>query len=78
MVTKLLNFLIDTINIVLGWLPPSPFTGIVEAINGLEWLGWLNWFIPVGRIIQLTAAWIAAIALYYLASIALRWVKAIR
>lgn len=69
--------LIGLANTVLSWLPTSPFAGVASDIAGLEGLGWLNWFIPVGRMVQLTAAWVAAIALWYIAQAALRWIKII-
>ena len=55
--------LIGLANTVLGWLPTSPFIGVAQGISNLQGLAWLNWFIPVGRITQLMAAWVAAIAL---------------
>lgn len=69
--------LMALVNIVLGWLPTSPFIGVAEGISSMPGIAWLNWFIPVGRITQLMAAWVAAIALWYIAQAALRWIKII-
>ena len=77
MLTKIINLLLDAVDTLLSWLPPSPFADTVLLLESNEGLGWLNWFFPVSSALSLTAKWIAAIALYYLASIALRWVKAI-
>lgn len=62
---------------VLGLLPTSPFTAFIEACGNLPYLGWLNWFIPVGKMIAIGEAWLISIGLFYLYSIVLRWIRAI-
>lgn len=69
--------LLDLVDTILSWLPQSPFTNIALPAGVSQGLGWLNWFVPVHEIIVLGTAWIGAIALYYLASVMLRWVKVI-
>ena len=67
-------------NLVAGLqkvLPLSPFQGFIDTIGSFEYLGWLNWFFPVGDCIKVLAAWVTVIGTYYLYSIALRWIKAI-
>lgn len=58
-------------------LPLSPFQQYIKAFGNLPYLGMLNWFIPVSALIKIGAAWLACIALFYLYSIAMRWVKMI-
>lgn len=58
-------------------LPVSPIAQYLPAWENIEWLGWLNWFIPVKQCLQIFAAYLACIAAYYLYSIVLRWVRAI-
>lgn len=58
-------------------LPISPFQPFIQKISGLQYLSWLNWFFPVKAILTVTAAWIAAIAIYYIWIIVARWVKLI-
>lgn len=58
-------------------LPLSPFQGFIDSIGTFEYLGWLNWFFPVGDCLQVLAAWVAVIGTYFLYSIILRWIKAI-
>lgn len=73
MIQKLLQLM----STALSWLPTSPFAGVAAEISGMQGLAWLNWFIPVGHIVQLMAAWVAAIALWYIAMVLLRWIKVI-
>ena len=69
--------LLDLVQTILSWLPQSPFSNVSLPAGISEGLGWLNWFIPVHEIFVLATAWLGAIALYYLASVMLRWVKVI-
>ena len=58
-------------------LPLSPFADFVEQFQHLPWLGVLNWFFPVRQCLIVMAAWLGAIALFYLYSVVMRWVKMI-
>ena len=62
---------------VLALLPTSPFTQFIEACENLPYLGWLNWFLPIGTFIAIGETWLVSITLFYLYSIVLRWVRAI-
>lgn len=68
---------------LLTVLPQSPLAGFwVDLAIGnhpiiATGLGWLNWFIPVRQILQITAAWLLAVGLYYIYSIIMRWLKVI-
>ena len=62
---------------VLKLLPTSPFTEFINACSDIPYLGWLNWFIPVGQMIAIGEAWLVAIGLFYMNSIVLRWIRAI-
>lgn len=62
----------------INLLPVSPFRNVINQLGELPALGWLNWFIPVGWIVDTMALWLTAITAYYAISIMLRWVKAIR
>lgn len=62
---------------VLALLPTSPFTEFINACSDIPYLGWLNWFIPVGQMVAIGEAWLVAIGLFYMYSIVLRWIRAI-
>lgn len=64
---------------VIAILPLSPFKAIINSwsVNS-EWLSYLNWFFPVGGVLTILAAWLSAYVLYLLASIVLRWIKAVK
>ncbi len=65
---------------VLGFLPDSPFK-ILDDMTATgqiaEWLGYVNWFIPIYSFIGILEAWLACVAIYYVYQIVLRWLKAI-
>lgn len=63
---------------LISVLPTSPFQGFISYLSSVPYLGYINWFIPMGTIINITVTWTTAIGLYYLYSIVMRWIKVIR
>lgn len=63
--------------LLLSVLPLSPFADFIDKLDSLPYLGYLNYFIPVGTCLKIGAAWLSAIALFYLYSVVARWVKLI-
>ena len=72
--TSIFDFFADALKSVL---PLSPFQQFISEIGSFEYLGWLNWFFPVGDCLTVLSAWLTAIGVFYLYSIILRWIKAI-
>ena len=62
---------------LLQLLPLSPFTQFIDQFRNLPFLGYLNWFFPVGDCLGVMAAWLTAVGLFYLYSILMRWLKVI-
>lgn len=62
---------------VLELLPLSPFQQFITQFKGLQYLGWLNWFFPVGDCLKVMAVWLGSVGLFYLYSIVMRWLKMI-
>lgn len=62
---------------LIAVLPHSPFQQYIDQWRGLPGLSWLNWFIPVRACLTILASWLAALVLYYLYRIILRWIKAV-
>ena len=58
-------------------LPMSPFSKFLNYFASLPFLGYLNWFIPVKPCLMIFVSYLGAVALFYLYSIILRWIKAI-
>ncbi len=72
--TALLNKFLDAL---LALFPLSPFRSTIDRIAALPYLGYLNWFLPVGEMLAVGALWLTAIGTYYLYSIIARWIKLI-
>lgn len=70
----ILKFLITIVlaAILIALLPPSPFTPIIEALDNIPYIGYINWFIPVGRIITFTTVWATTIVSYWVVGWVLR------
>ena len=58
-------------------LPTSPFREFLDQFAEIEYLSYLNWFVPVGDIIIVLELWLGAVSAYYLYSVVMRWVKVI-
>lgn len=75
----MLNWFSELFNKFGNWLvsvlPQSPFRPYIEQFQKLPYLGYLNWFIPVGVIVKVFFAYLGAISLFYVYSIIARWVK---
>ena len=62
----------------LGWgCPIATQISRIQYGPAAQYMGWLNYFFPISQMAAMLTAWIAAIGIYYLASIVLRWVKAV-
>lgn len=81
MILKLIQGFIDgfgaLLNVIVGILPGSPFTGLYNLAIDNKWLGYLSYIIPVPQILALLQAWIVSVSMFYVYMIILRWVKAI-
>lgn len=64
-------------NAVLSLLPLSPFTDIINELEQMPFLGYINWFLPIGTFVSIASAWLVAIGLYYTYVIVARWLKVI-
>lgn len=62
---------------IIAVLPASPFQQFIEEFESIPYLGYLNWFFPVRGCLIVLAAWLGAVALFYLYSVVMRWAKMI-
>ena len=61
---------------VIDLLPDSPFQiDVPDYVH--EIIGYINYFVPIGSMVKILAAWTACILTWYLASLLMRWIKAI-
>ena len=58
-------------------LPTSPFAPVIDSLEKMPYLGYINYFVPVGICIKIGEAWLAAIVVFYLWSVVARWIKLI-
>lgn len=52
-------------SILIAILPVSPFKAVIESLGELPYISYLNWFVPVGRIITTLGAWAVCLGFYY-------------
>ena len=58
-------------------LPTSPFREHIEAFANVPYLSYFYWFVPIKACLVIFASWLVAVGLFYVYSIAMRWVKMI-
>lgn len=77
----MLNYIVELLNkfggTIISILPTSPFNSFLSMFENLPFLSYLNWFIPVGTMVKVGLAWLGSIALFYVYSIIMRWIKMI-
>lgn len=64
--------------LALSILPDSPFRGFLDNLAELPVLGYINWLIPIADFVKLLSVWCGAVAVFYVASVMLRFAKAIQ
>lgn len=78
---NLFNAVMDIINTALNYifafLPEDPFLSIIDELGSIPAIQYINYFVPVDKILAITTIWLGAIATFYLYQIILRWIKAI-
>lgn len=76
---EFMNQLLDKFgSVIVSLLPASPFEGFLNSIElNSKYVGWLNWFVPVGGIITVIEAWLLAIATFYIYKAVLHWIGVI-
>lgn len=60
---------------IISFLPGSPFHAFIDAIGSIPYMAELNWFLPLNEMFIILEAWLAAIALYYIYSAIMRFIK---
>ena len=65
------------VDLIYQILPLSPFSPYLDQMAGLPYLGYLNWFFPIGQALTITATWLTVIATWYSWQVLLRWLKVI-
>ncbi|MEG1011564.1 MAG: hypothetical protein RSD27_01720 [Ruthenibacterium sp.] len=76
-ITGIGNFLSQLATVIATILPKSPFVylDMIPEISSV--LGYVNYFVPVSTCVTIAEGWLLAIGLYYLYSVALRWLKVV-
>jgi len=78
----IIDFFAEIGQYIINLLPSSPFqiidNSFLNDVLGDDWLGWLNWLLPLKQILAILQLWVSAIVVYYIYQAILRWVKAIQ
>ena len=58
-------------------LPKCPLYYLESIPEVKQYLGVINWFMPVSTMISIALDWLVCITIYYVVQVVLRWVKVI-
>lgn len=62
-----------------SWLPVSPFQRWIAGWDGFsvirQYLGYINYFVPVSTIIDIMSVWLVAIGIFYAVMAILRYIR---
>lgn len=73
----IMEVLNTALNYIFAFLPESPFKSIISEIGAIPFLPYINYFIPIDKLLAMTSIWLGAIVVFYVYQIILRWIKAI-
>lgn len=77
---QIFDWLGNALNDVLGWilcvLPDSPFKLLSNSPIS-DYIGYINYFIPIDYILSTLSLWLIAVGAYYGYKVILAWIKAI-
>lgn len=75
-INSAISWLTGMIAKVVDLLPDSPFSfDIPDYVRDI--VGYINFFFPIGTFVEILGAWTACILVWYVASLLMRWIKAI-
>lgn len=75
--SALVDWVVSGISAVIDLLPDSPFSGVLLSGTIGDYMGQVNYFVPIGMMVNTLAAWTGCIIFWYAASLFMRWLKAI-
>lgn len=65
---------------IINFFPESPIQPAISNLSTTAFghvLGVVNYIVPIGTMLSIFSAWLAAVAAYYVYQIIMRWVKVI-
>lgn len=70
---KVFGFIKTLASWFVSFLPRSPFAAVLDSIETLPYLNYLNWFIPVSTFVAIGELWLVAIGVFYGSKVFLHW-----
>lgn len=75
MLSNILDIFNTLWSAIISFLPGSPFKAIIANLSGVPYMAELNWFFPVHECVIVVEVWLTAVALYYVYSAIMRFIK---
>lgn len=55
----------DLFDSLLNLLPGSPFQSIFDSLSGSQFIRFMNWILPIDRMLSILQLWISALMTFY-------------
>ena len=65
---------------VIQLFPESPLHPLIQSLENsavVDWLGYVNYFVPVAQMLGILSVWLTCVAAYYVYQIIMRWIRVI-
>jgi len=61
-----IEILFSILDVLLSILPMTPFKIMISQIDGIDYLGYVNWFLPFDFASKCFRAWLGCVIAYYI------------
>lgn len=75
MLQNILDIFNQLFNSIIAFLPGSPFKAIIAQLSNIPYMKYFNWFFPVHECVIVLEVWLTAVALYYMYSAIMRFIR---
>lgn len=70
-----MSVIYDLFKMLLDLFPDDPILGFIEEFKGQAWLGYINYFVPVSFMVNVTTVWVGVVFAYRIAKVAVNFVQ---
>lgn len=74
--SSIVDWVVDGIASIIDLLPDSPFQLTLPSYIA-DYMGYVNYFVPVGLMVDTLLLWTTCILAFYACMVFMRWLKAI-
>lgn len=70
-----MSLIFDFFKFLIELFPDDPFLSLLADFKGAEWLGYLNFFLPISFMVNSTMIWVAAVTTYRIIKVLVNFIQ---